>query len=349
VGVEPTLDLRPNLISNQALSATQPPLRTCREANVCRVDGGLVKRGSRWPNSDPTEGGRRFARARRTRYCHRMMRGLRSGISYVALILALGAAACTSRPLPSEVEGAGGAAGLGGRGGTGGAPSGGAGGAVAGAGGGQAGAAGSGVAGSGTAGGGSGGGAGSAGPSGNAGAAGARAGAGGVGGAGGIFLGAGGAAGAPTAGNGIVCTASSQCQTGFCVDGVCCNAACTGACRSCALAGSIGTCVAVSAGSADPRHVCVVASAATCGTNGLCDGNGSCQRYPVGTTCAAPSCASGTWLMPAATCDANGACVSPPAVDCTPNVCSSGVCRAPCGDIICNAGFVCAAGQCVPG
>ncbi len=27
VGVEPTLDLRPNLISNQALSATQPPLR----------------------------------------------------------------------------------------------------------------------------------------------------------------------------------------------------------------------------------------------------------------------------------------------------------------------------------
>src|SRR4029079_18346972 len=27
VGVEPTLDLRPNLISNQALSATQPPLQ----------------------------------------------------------------------------------------------------------------------------------------------------------------------------------------------------------------------------------------------------------------------------------------------------------------------------------
>jgi hypothetical protein len=29
VGVEPTLDLRPNLISNQALSATQPPLLNC--------------------------------------------------------------------------------------------------------------------------------------------------------------------------------------------------------------------------------------------------------------------------------------------------------------------------------
>jgi Protein kinase domain len=46
VGVEPTLDLRPNLISNQALSATQPPLRTC-EANVCRVGRVQVKRRSR--------------------------------------------------------------------------------------------------------------------------------------------------------------------------------------------------------------------------------------------------------------------------------------------------------------
>src|SRR3954469_16241132 len=31
VGVEPTLDLRPNLISNQALSATQPPLQLKKE------------------------------------------------------------------------------------------------------------------------------------------------------------------------------------------------------------------------------------------------------------------------------------------------------------------------------
>ena len=43
MGVEPTLDLRPNLISNQALSATQPPLRNFVATNVCRADGHQVK------------------------------------------------------------------------------------------------------------------------------------------------------------------------------------------------------------------------------------------------------------------------------------------------------------------
>ncbi len=46
MGVEPTLDLRPNLISNQALSATQPSLRQYLGRKVCRVTWGHVKNGS---------------------------------------------------------------------------------------------------------------------------------------------------------------------------------------------------------------------------------------------------------------------------------------------------------------
>ena len=48
--------------------------------------------------------------------------------------------------------------------------------------------------------------------------------------------------------NGQVCEAGSECVSGFCVDNVCCENACTGACRSCALASSPGRCMPVASG-----------------------------------------------------------------------------------------------------
>src|SRR5579885_1910765 len=39
---------------------------------------------------------------------------------------------------------------------------------------------------------------------------------------------------------GAVCGCGADCASGFCADGVCCNTACTGACVSCALPGSMG-------------------------------------------------------------------------------------------------------------
>src|SRR5262249_21872911 len=42
--------------------------------------------------------------------------------------------------------------------------------------------------------------------------------------------------------NGVACTGANQCTSGNCVDGVCCNSACGGACDACNLAGSVGTC-----------------------------------------------------------------------------------------------------------
>ena len=38
------------------------------------------------------------------------------------------------------------------------------------------------------------------------------------------------------------CAANSECASGFCVDGVCCNSACDGQCLNCAQSGSAGYC-----------------------------------------------------------------------------------------------------------
>lgn len=38
------------------------------------------------------------------------------------------------------------------------------------------------------------------------------------------------------------CTADGECESGFCAQGICCATKCEGACFSCALAGTLGTC-----------------------------------------------------------------------------------------------------------
>jgi hypothetical protein len=56
---------------------------------------------------------------------------------------------------------------------------------------------------------------------------------------------------------GAPCATAEQCQTGFCVDGVCCDSACTGTCRSCSgvwnVAGA-GVCSEIDGG--DPENDC---------------------------------------------------------------------------------------------
>jgi hypothetical protein len=55
---------------------------------------------------------------------------------------------------------------------------------------------------------------------------------------------------------GEACTAGTECASSFCVDGVCCDAACAGECEACTLADSLGTCVPVS-GATCTGGVCV--------------------------------------------------------------------------------------------
>lgn len=166
------------------------------------------------------------------------------------------------------------------------------------------------------------------------------------------------------------CGQGSDCLSGFCVDGVCCNEACTGRCVSCALAGRVGTCWPVDTGAPDPRGLCVDQGPASCGSDGTCDGVGGCARYPAGTACAASSC-TGILLSPARTCDGLGTCGTATAIPCTPYGCDAGGgrCNAVCATsddcapgVACNEGVCgmfqpgtcatddeCASGQCAQG
>jgi hypothetical protein len=68
------------------------------------------------------------------------------------------------------------------------------------------------------------------------------------------------------------CTTGSECGSGFCVDGYCCNSACSSTCYACNLAGHIGTCTAVTNYAEDT------------GCSGTCIGcsSGSCINIPAG-------------------------------------------------------------------
>ncbi len=155
----------------------------------------------------------------------------------------------------------------------------------------------------------------------------------------------------PKLGGGAVCSAGTQCATGHCVDGVCCDVACSGTCQACSKAlkgaGADGVCGHAAIGT-DPRSDCADFGAATCGQNGLCDGNGACQKYASGTSCGATQCAGN--LVKGQICNGLGSCsLDPNGVDCKPFVCATGACKAACaGDADCTSGNFCDEGDCVP-
>ena len=65
------------------------------------------------------------------------------------------------------------------------------------------------------------------------------------------------------------------CATGFCVDGVCCDSACDGACNTC-VGAVAGKCSLAPAGTS-PRNACPVDTMNPCGNDGTCDGAGACR------------------------------------------------------------------------
>jgi hypothetical protein len=83
----------------------------------------------------------------------------------------------------------------------------------------------------------------------------------------------------PAADLGAACGTGSQCASGFCTDGVCCNAS---ACDPCKKCGSQGKCeVNVAHGQTDDG----------CAPPASCDGNGKCSGPPA--ACAGVQCAGG--------------------------------------------------------
>lgn len=134
---------------------------------------------------------------------------------------------------------------------------------------------------------------------------------------------------------GASCAIGGTCATGHCVDGVCCDEACDGACVACSVAAGArfdGVCGALAEGEADPLG-CV--DQGPCGTTGLCGEDGACARYAAGALC---DCGDGA----VGACDGEGTCA-----------CAGGTCvddkteRSEAGELIDCAPYRCAAGSCV--
>ncbi len=148
--------------------------------------------------------------------------------------------------------------------------------------------------------------------------------------------------------SGQTCLLGPECATGNCVDGVCCAAASCGTCRACNVAGKLGSCAPVAAGTVDPRAACAVTAISGCGTDGKCNGGGACRTYPAGTVCTAGSCSGTNTATPPALCNGSGACVQPSGtLACGAYKCAAGVCPPSCTiDADCAAGYFCLGTTC---
>jgi hypothetical protein len=148
---------------------------------------------------------------------------------------------------------------------------------------------------------------------------------------------------------GQVCNTDSECQQGNCVDGVCCESTCTGACKTCNAPGKAGLCSLAGAGQSDPHRMCS-ASGTACGTTGFCNAGGACAFASSSTTCGAASCNATAGLFTAASlCNGSGTCVAQSQMSCPNRLsCNASSCLQTCGgDGECANGSYCKNGQCL--
>ena len=145
---------------------------------------------------------------------------------------------------------------------------------------------------------------------------------------------------------GQICPDDAGCKTGYCEQGVCCNAECIGPCKSCNREGTVGSCTQLAVGLQVPGCDTIIAAQ---GKVDACDNDGTCSTFvqagwPLGHACATPDqCIS-------ARCKASG-CVSPVDQPCLEDLeCSSNRCDPvthtckPCsgaGAVPCRPGTTC--------
>lgn len=155
-------------------------------------------------------------------------------------------------------------------------------------------------------------------------------------------------AGAKNLGTGARCGTSMACTSGFCVDGVCCASACDKKCQACAQSKtgqSDGVCAPVTAGT-NPDQDCAVDPTNPCGTDGTCDGAGSCRLRGTNIKCADAIC-SGSTFTPERQCDGAGKCQDPHPANCGLYNCSATGCKQTCaGGGDCTSPTTCVDGMC---
>jgi hypothetical protein len=146
--------------------------------------------------------------------------------------------------------------------------------------------------------------------------------------------------------NGAACALGSACTSGLCVDGVCCESACTGQCEACAENGNQGKCVAVAGVPRGLRAACAGLGTPCAGS---CGGtNGAVCTYPaMEKECAAASCQGGVALT-RSVCDGKGACPGQTMVSCAPLACAGAICAGGCSAASpCTGDNYCSGGKCV--
>jgi len=144
--------------------------------------------------------------------------------------------------------------------------------------------------------------------------------------------------------NGTACTTGGSCASGFCVDGVCCNAACGGSvatdCQACSAAAGAsvnGTCTTLSGTSCDDGNACthtdVCSTGACSGTAITCTSDQCNTRACNGSaTCAVTprtgvACDDGQACTYGETCSGSGVCGGGTTITCTSDQCNTRACN----------------------
>jgi MYXO-CTERM domain-containing protein len=133
------------------------------------------------------------------------------------------------------------------------------------------------------------------------------------------------------------------CESGYCVDGVCCESRCGGQCQACGEPESPGACVLVSGEPRAPREACA-GSDETC--RGRCSGDEPACVYSGTSESCGSSCRDGRETP--ATCSGHGECVQRGARTCLGYACGEAACLISCeANRDCTAGFSCVDHECV--
>ncbi|MEZ4232705.1 MAG: DNRLRE domain-containing protein [Polyangiaceae bacterium] len=170
---------------------------------------------------------------------------------------------------------------------------------------------------------------------------------------------------------GSPCSRNAECGSGRCVDGYCCNSACSGQCEACDLGGNEGVCSAVTGAPHGARTACANDGS---GCGGTCDGTSqtSCTYPGNSVVCRAAACSTGIATVEAR-CTGTGSCPSLQQQTCSPYTCHpslplcdggctvdgdclapqyclAGICANPQGNgASCSTAGQCASGNCVDG
>ncbi len=148
---------------------------------------------------------------------------------------------------------------------------------------------------------------------------------------------------------GDACSVVAACPSGFCVDGVCCDTACTATCQACSAtkkgSGADGTCGTIAIDT-DPDNECAASGGypGDCKADGLCNGAGACRVNAksgviCSTTCSGSSLTTGT-------CNGSGTC-STSTASCALYACIGTACKTSCAsDTDCAATAYCGVSTC---